>query len=643
MLQNNDGFAERNTKEINSMQGTGLKDEWLVKELFKSFAEQTTDVIFITNGQGFIIYLSAANKQVFGYDPEEMVGMHFTQMLSPESIDKAVTEFRLAAANFLPTKSLVLTMKRKDGSSFQGELNGNYFAINGFTGTAGTIRDITPRIEAGEALKKSEARFRELADSLPEGVYEADSEGHLTYANKRAFEMFGYNEADEPFGMSVLNLLAQEERARGAERLKQVSTIISGRSGEYLAVKKDGTTFGVYVTTSPIFENGALSGFRGTIIDITEKKAIENALRESEEKYKAAFKTSPDSININDMSGLYVDINNGFTNITGYTEEDVIGKSSLDIDIWAKPDDRKALVAGLMQNGVVDNLQADFRMKDGRIKTGLMSARIIKLNGKPHILSITRDITERKKIEDELRAAKEKAEESDRLKSAFLSNMSHEIRTPLNAILGFTNLLNEPDLTEDERQQFSLLIKKRSFDLLNIISDILDISKIESGQLKVQNITEDLNLLMDDVYYSYKHNPQFDSGKGIEFRLNNELAADKCKLTSDPYRIKQIINNFLCNAFKFTNRGFVELGCMKADKNNLMFYVRDSGCGIAPAKQSVVFERFRQADESFTRKHEGTGLGLSIAKGLVDLLGGKIGLISEQGNGSTFYFTIPFK
>lgn len=638
------GLAAKAIKGANKIKGFAEIDESnLIKELFRTFAEQTSDVVFITDRFGLITYLSAANKNVFGYEAEEMIGMHFTQMLSPESIDTAINEFRLAATNSKPTKGLELKMKRKDGSIFTGELNGTFFKIDEFSGTAGTIRDITEQNATREAIKKSELKYRELADMLPEGIFEADASGILTYANKRAFEMFGFDEDDLSIGMNILDFIPPEERIRGKERLQHIAKNCIQSSGEYVSLKKNGSLFNAYITTAPIIENGNLTGYRGTVIDITERKKIENALKESEEKYRAAFVTSPDSININDMAGIYLDINEGFTNITGYSKDDVIGKSSIEIDIWAKPDDRNLLIKELTKNGFVENLEAEFRMIDGKTKTGLMSARIIKINNTPHILSITRDISERKKFEDELRKAKENAEESDRLKSAFLSNMSHEIRTPLNAILGFSSLLNEPDLTEDERQQFSLLIKKRSYDLLNIISDILDISKIESGQLKIQNIVEDLNLLMEDIFYSYKKNPQFKETAGLEFRLNNELSSEKLKFVSDPFRIKQILFNFLCNSFKFTREGYVEIGCMKSDAKFITFYVKDTGCGIEAGKQKIIFERFRQADETLTRKHEGTGLGLSIAKGLTELLGGKIGLISEEKNGATFYFTIPLR
>ena len=258
-------------------------------------------------------------------------------------------------------------------------------------------------------------------------------------------------------------------------------------------------------------------------------------------------------------------------------------------------------------------------------------------------LELTANQDELKRTNLELMRAKKKAEEADHLKSAFLSNMSHEIRTPMNAILGFSSLMDMPDLTEKERKDFINIIRQRGEDLLNIIDDILDISKIESGQLKIVESITDINLLFRDIQQIFKLGEQFKNKSGIDLVSQNNLPNQAQTILLDSSRIKQIFLNLIGNAYKFTETGAIEYGC-ELREPMLLFYVKDSGIGIPPDKLTMIFERFRQVNESFLNNTKGgAGLGLSICKGLIDLMGGDICVDSEEGTGSTFWFSIPFK
>jgi signal transduction histidine kinase/DNA-binding response OmpR family regulator len=252
---------------------------------------------------------------------------------------------------------------------------------------------------------------------------------------------------------------------------------------------------------------------------------------------------------------------------------------------------------------------------------------------------VVRDITEQKKAEDELIKAKEKAEESDRLKSSFLANMSHEIRTPMNGILGFTEMLNKENLSREEKKYYSEIIKNSTDRLLYIINDILDLSRIEAQQLKIEKYTFDINKLMKELYYEFELFKNKNNKTGIELRLKNKYT-EGSYIYSDKHRIRQILTNLLNNAFKFTEQGFIEFGYKVKDNHTVQFSVRDTGIGIPREYQGIIFERFRQVDESMARTYSGAGLGLCIAKGLVELLGGKIWINSTSGIGSTFFFTI---
>ena len=241
----------------------------------------------------------------------------------------------------------------------------------------------------------------------------------------------------------------------------------------------------------------------------------------------------------------------------------------------------------------------------------------------------------------ELIKAKERAEESDRLKTAFLNNMSHEIRTPMNGILGFSELLDDETLTVEERKQYVKIINNNGLQLLSIINDIIDISKIHSTQLTLNTVSFNLNHLLDDLFITYEDKKIQKDKIQIKLLLEKAFDEENSMILSDDIRIKQIFFNLLSNALKFTKTGFIKFGYTATD-GKLQFFVQDSGKGIAKEKQSLIFERFRQEEDTYTREFGGTGLGLSISKGLVELLGGDMWLVSDEGIGTTFYFSIPY-
>jgi signal transduction histidine kinase/CheY-like chemotaxis protein len=252
------------------------------------------------------------------------------------------------------------------------------------------------------------------------------------------------------------------------------------------------------------------------------------------------------------------------------------------------------------------------------------------------------DITTRKQMETDLVNAKEHAEEAGRLKTAFLNNMSHEIRTPMNAIMGFSELLVKQYNNKPKLEEFSCIIQQRCSDLLIIINDILDIAKIESGQLNVNMEPCDINLLFADISSFFSKHQKKLKKENIIFNLHPLGEAKTELIITDEVKLKQILINLIGNAFKFTSSGIIEGGCMPDANNKLLFYVSDTGTGIPPEKHDIIFERFTQLGEETNKEYSGTGLGLSIVKGLVKLLGGEIHVESEYGKGSVFSFTIPY-
>jgi len=367
-----------------------------------------------------------------------------------------------------------------------------------------------------------------------------------------------------------------------------------------------------------------------------EKETIQNA-----QQLETIFNSLQDAIFIHDYNGNMLEVNKMACDKLKYSKDELLRMTPMDID-----EPEYASKAITLFNKIREN--ENFRGETVHVtKTGeKIPAEINAINivykGKPAILTIARDITERKNYEKNLLSAKEKAEESTKLKSAFLANLSHEIRTPLNAILGFSDLLNNDDLERNKKQEFVEMIKNSGQKLLSIMDDILDMSFIESNQLQIEEQNFSLNKLIDELTSEINYKIE-NGGKIITCNAYKPFANGNDFIVSDYEKIKQIYTILLDNALKFTDEGTIEVGYKGNSEESFEFYVTDTGNGIPYESKDLVFERFRQLDQSITRKYEGLGLGLSIASGLARQLGGFIDFDSEINKGTTFTFTIPVK
>jgi signal transduction histidine kinase/CheY-like chemotaxis protein len=336
----------------------------------------------------------------------------------------------------------------------------------------------------------------------------------------------------------------------------------------------------------------------------------------------------PDGILALDSMNRIQDINEAAISFLGITQKKNIGQGLLS----------SGASSGKLLNAVIESEPvSQIEVLYGDVtKTFRIVKKPIK-NQPGSRLVIMHEITDMKKVEQELIRAKDHAEESDRLKSAFLANMSHEIRTPMNGILGFTELLKMTDLTGEEREAYLGIIKKSGNRMLTIINDIIDISKIESGQMKVFFSATNVNEQIGSIFSFFK--PEAEA-KGLHLSIINTLSAHEAVLITDMEKLDAILTNLVKNAIKFTHSGNVEIGYIKKG-SFLEFSVRDTGIGISDEHRKFIFERFRQGSETLTRNYEGTGLGLSISKAYVLMLNGRIWFESEYGKGTVFYFTIP--
>jgi PAS domain S-box-containing protein len=351
-------------------------------------------------------------------------------------------------------------------------------------------------------------------------------------------------------------------------------------------------------------------------------------------------KYANDIIILCDFNGNICQVNDKTISEYGYSRDEIL---KINIKQLRPPETKNAVdkLLGLLDKNEGILYETIHIRKNGEIFPIESSSRRMEIEGKKYYQFIIRDITERKKIEEALIKAKEKAEESDRLKTAFLNNMSHEIRTPMNGILGFSELLDDETLSQEERKQYINIIHNNSVQLLSIINDIIDISKIHSNQLTLSTVSFNLHDLLDELFITFEQEKILKGKTDIRLFLEQAFDENNSTILSDDDRIRQILNNLLSNAVKFTKTGFIKFG-YKATNGKLQFFVQDTGKGIAKEKQSFIFERFRQEEDTYTREFGGTGLGLSISKGLVELLGGDMWLFSDEGMGTTFYFTIPY-
>jgi two-component system, sensor histidine kinase and response regulator len=381
--------------------------------------------------------------------------------------------------------------------------------------------------------------------------------------------------------------------------------------------------------------------------EIAERKAAQKKLQESETALRRIFDTCPEIISIVSMvDGRCIDINPQFS-VTGYSRLEAIAGTSDAIGLWADRARFHKFMSELSAHGVVHNVEADLRFKDGTTRPCLVSGALVEIGYEPCAVTFMNDITQLKQTERQLIAAREEALAGSRAKSEFLSSMSHEIRTPLNSILGMADLLGETALTQEQRR-FVEIMTGNGNALLDLISGILDLAKVESGRLNLEETEFDLEELVEGVAETLSVRAH---AKGLELSTRI-LAGVPLKLIGDPLRLRQVLINLTANAVKFTNHGEVALTVENRPEMNchgpecahrtLSFSVRDTGIGIPADKIAAIFQSFTQVDSSVTRRYGGSGLGLAIARRLVDLMGGSISVKSQVGWGSTFSFAARF-
>ncbi len=611
---------------------------------YRLLAENSGDVIFIFDLNFKYTYISPSVKELRGFEVEEALRQDLSEVLTPDSFNK----IKQILADITPLlnhqhykeiepRVLELEMVKKDKSTVWTEVKVAVLANeqNVPIGIQGSARDISKRKLALDELMKSREEYRSFFDDDLTGDFISHVNGNIINCNNAYIKMLGFESFQEAKNYDLNKLhVSPEFREKMLERIQKEKKLIWF---EHDLRRKDGKIINVAANIIGGFDkNGKLETIKGYIIDDTERKKAIEELR----KFSRAIEQSSVSIVITDVHGNMEYVNPKFIEVTGYSLNELLGQNPRILKSGTMPAE---VYSGLWKKLKSDQIWTGEllnKRKDGTYYWEIASISPIK-NDKgitTHFLGVKEDITEKKKYEKELIVTRDQAQESNRLKSAFLATMSHELRTPLNAIIGFSDLIDENSGIADIIQ-FCKIINNSGNHLLNIINDIFTISLLQTHQSKV--ITEEFQI--SEFFMTLIQYANIELKNRDKLNLNIKVKPDKkdleLKIRTDKTKLFQVLINFIKNSIEYTAEGQIEIGYSIMD-NNIEFYIKDTGIGIPANKMDIIFERFRQVDDTYNRIHGGVGLGLAICSEIAKLLNGEIRAESVEGKGSTFYFLL---
>jgi len=628
---------------------------------FRTLSEASFEGIVI-HDNGKILEVNQACCSMFGYEYEESIGTSIYDYIASNYKDDVVNV--VAGKSEKPYDAICV---RKGGTRFPVQAYGKTIVYNGKKVRVVSIRNIEERKKAELALRVSEKRFRQMSDLLPAMVWESNMDFNLTYANKAAFEAYGYTEEDIKNGLSLKDVIDAESFKRTEVDILELLKGKHASRAVYTANRKDGSSFPMEVLASIIYEDEKPVGIRGINRDLTEelkaKQELETAWEEASTesaKLRSMIEGMDEGVIVANADSVIIEVNAWVLNAVNKTRDDIVGKSICELHspkitkrIEKHISDFQSGVStgnieinrSLLELEVVMRLQPIFRNDkfSGIILniidvTDLVKAREVAEN-------ISRELASTNvQLENAIQSSNmmaEKAFTANQAKSEFLANMSHEIRTPLNGIIGMTELTLNTYL-DDEQNEYVEMIKSSADSLLHIIEDILDFSKIEAGEMAIEliefNLRETVKSTVDQLSIQAHR-------KKLKMILHIDPDVPEV-LIGDPLRLNQILINLLGNAVKFTSEGeisvYIECEKLLEKKTELLLTVKDTGIGIPENKLNVIFASFSQSDMSTTRKFGGTGLGLTISKQLAELMSGTIWVESVEGKGSSFHVRMPF-
>jgi len=618
------------------------------KNRFRNAIEQFPYSIQIFDSDGYLTNVNGAWRQLWG-DDNSRVGKY--NILRDENFKrKGLTQYIEKAFN---GDSVTIPATQFDLVNSAGSNRWIQSHIFPVFNNAGDIVDIvlisedtTEQIQAEEDRMKLNRHIRMILESVDEGVFGVNLGGACTFINDSAVDLLGYSSSDQILGKNILSIVCMENTR--CETAPPVSNPIfrtytegeSSRHEDEVFWKKDNTCFPVSFSTRPILDNRLVTGAVVSFSDITERKNSENILRENEEKYRQLFSAVSDAILILDAeSQRIIEANQAAHDLYGYDKTTIVTLRYSDISeehLFSKD------ISDSSSVNIINHSEMNHKKKSGGLFPVEVSFGTFDLHKRKMICAAVRDITDRKSNEHKLKEARDSAIKAYNVKSQFLANISHEIRTPMNGLLGTLQLLSETELSNEQSEHLRTSLEC-GHNLMGLLDDILCFTKSESERLTLESVPFSIRELFNDTIATHTASAR-KKNIYIDLQLSDELPET---VIGDPTRIRQVINNLISNALKFTRHGSItiKLSTIKRDKGiaRLHFEIVDTGIGIKKEYHKRIFETFSQADGSTTRMYGGTGLGLAICKQLINRMGGRIGLISGQSKGSTFWFDLDFR
>ena len=611
---------------------------------YRLLAENSGDVIFILDLNFKYTYISPSVKELRGFEAEEAIQQDFSEVLTADSykkIQQIIDEIKpfLNPTDYQVIKPQVLELEmiKKDKSTIWTEVKVAVLTNeeNVPIGIQGAARDISKRKLALDELMKSREEYRSFFEDDLTGDFISHVNGYIINCNSAYLKMLGFESLQDAQNYDLKQVhISPEFRRNMLEKLKKEKKLIWF---EHDLRRKDGKIINAVANIIGGFDkNGELETLKGYIIDDTERKKAIEELR----KFSRAIEQSPVSIVITDVEGNIEYVNPKFTEVTGYSFQESLGQNPRILKSGLMPFEMYQQLWNTIIYDKVWSGELLNKRKDGSFFWENATITPVK-NEKgitTHFLAVKEDISEKKKYEEDLIVARDQAQESNRLKSAFLATMSHELRTPLNAIIGFSDLIDK-NMPITDIIQFSKIISSSGNHLLNIIEDIFTISLLQTNHSKV--ILEEFlisDFFMNLIQYAgiELKNKEKDH---LKISFKSHLNDVEIRIKTDKTKLFQVLMNYIKNAIEYTENGEIEIG-YNTMQNNIEFYVKDTGIGIPSDKMDIIFERFRQVDDTHNRIHGGVGLGLAICSEIANLMNGEIRAESVEGEGSTFYFLL---
>jgi len=611
------------------------------EEKYRNLVDNMDEGIFISNEKGTVLFANKALANIHGFDsPDKFINKNFMDFVLPgakkEVLEKFENEIQLGKS----AKEIEMPVLSANGSKVHVLVKSSIIHEGGqITGMSGIVRDITERKRTEEILLASEEKYRALVSHSPDGIYIMDLSGNFLSVNKAMCDKLRYSE-EEFLTMKMSDIVPQQSVPILMNRLK---TIVTGESkneiAEYEIKGKDGIIHNIEVISTPYYKNEEIIGIQGTARDVTEKKKAEEKIRDSEERFRMVFENVFDGISIysedpDPSKRRIIECNEQYSNMAGRSRDELFQLGSTIGLQKTLTDNANESRLESMNTGKAYQGFFSWIRPDGQENVIEYVGMPITWRGKSYTIGIDRDITERKHIEKELVEAKEKAEESDKMKSEFLAQMSHEIRTPLNVIVSNVDYLNDYfscKMDKDSQECFDG-INLASKRIIRTVDLILNVAELQSSEYKQHFVKIDLNSeILDKMYHEYQLSAR---QKGLEFIFTCNV--NDTNVLADEYSLTQIFTNLIDNAIKYTKKGKVEILLRRNKTGNIMVEVKDTGLGISKEFLTKMFEPFTQEEHGYSRSFEGNGLGLALVKRYCELNNIIIEVDSVKNEGSIF-------